>query len=272
MIGLLRADWRKMLHRWMARVLLLILIAIIALVFLGISSRARFRADLQRPDGLVVALSLAAAFAAFIWPVLAGSRSGSEYGWGTVRLALTKQSSRIAFSLSGLIVVLLMIGFGLVLVLIVGAIEGSIVAAANKLPAQVQQPGVNVSEVIVKMFFGTWYASAFYAVLAYVAGVVFRSASAGIGVGIGFAVAQAAVTGIFTALGDLWKSVAEHLPSAYTTALTSQLANELVTGGPIGRTTVGTASISTSLIALAIYFAVLLAVMLAIVQQRDVTS
>jgi len=42
--------------------------------------------------------------------------------------------------------------------------------------------------VVVKMFFGAWYVSAFYVVLAYAAGAIFRSAAAGIGIGIGFAV------------------------------------------------------------------------------------
>jgi hypothetical protein len=272
MIGLLLADWRKMRHRWMPRILLVILLAIVVLIFFGISSRGRFSDVVAMPDGLVVALSLAAGFAAFIWPVLAGSWAGGEYGWGTVRMALTRRPSRIEFSLSGLILVLLTVGFGLLLVLIVGAIAGSIFAAADHLSAPPSPPGASASAVIVKLFFGAWYTSAFYAVLAYTAGVVFRSAPAGIGLGIGFAVAQAAVSGIFTALGDPWKSIAQHFPDAYTTALTSRLANELLVAGPFARVEPGAAAITTSVIALAIYFAVLLAAMLAVVSQRDVTS
>jgi len=272
MIGLLRADWRKLRHRWMPRILLLILVAIVALIFFGISSRARFRSDLVMPDGLVVALSLGAAFAAFIWPVLPGSWAGGEYVWGTVRMVLTRRPSRIAFSSSGLIVILLTVGVGLLLVLIVGAIAGSIIGAADHVSAPFQSPGTNATEVIVKMFFGAWYTSAFYAVLAYTAGVVFRSAPAGIGIGIGFAVAQGAVSGIFTALGNPWKSIAEHFPDAYTTALTSRLANELVVGGPSARVAPGAASITASIVGLAIYLAILLAIMLAVVQRRDVTS
>jgi ABC-2 type transport system permease protein len=273
-IGLLRADWRKMRHRWMPRILLIILLAVVVLIFFGVSSspRARFRSDLVPPDGLVVALSLAAGFAAFIWPVLAGSWAGSEYGWGTVRMALTRQPSRIGFSLSGLIMILLVIGVALLLVLGVGALAGSIVAGIRHASASPAPPGSSATEVVLKMFFAAWYTSSFYAVLAYTAGAVFRSAPAGIGLGIGFAVAQAAVSGIFTALGDPWKTFALHFPDAYTTALTSGVSNELVSGGPFGRVAPGAASISTSIIALAIYFAVLLAVMLTIVRQRDVTS
>lgn len=272
MMGLVRADWRKMRHRWMPRVLVLILLVIVALVLLGISSRGRFRADLVPPNGLVVALSLAAAFAAFIWPVLGGSWSGGEYGWGTVRMVLTRQPSRIAFTISGLIVVLLVVGLGLVFVLALGAIGGTIVAAASHASAAVAPPGSNATEVVIKMFFAAWYASAFYAVLAYAAGAVFRSAPAGIGIGIGFAVAQAAVSGIFSALGDPWTSIAQHLPDAYTSGLTSRLEHELVTSGPMSRVGPDTASITASIVGLAIYLVILIAVMLAAVYQRDVTA
>ena len=272
MIGLLRADFRKLLHRWMPRILLLILVAIVALVFFGISSRARFRSDLMPPDGLVVALSLGASFAAFIWPVLAGSWAGGEYGWGTVRMALTRQPSRVQFSLSGLIVIVLTVGFGLLLVMLTGAVAGTIVAGATHASAAAAPAGSSAGQVVIKLFLAAWYTSAFYAVLAYVCGVVFRSAPAGIGVGIGFAVAQGAVSAIFSALGDPWQSIAQHFPDAYTTALTTRLANELIIRGPLARVSPTAASIPTSILGIAIYLAVLLAVMLTAVQRRDVTA
>jgi hypothetical protein len=272
MIGLLGADWRKLRHRWMPRILILILLAIIALVFFGISSRPRFRADLALPDGLVVALSLGAGFAAFIWPVLAGSWAGGEYGWGTIRLALTRQPSRIAFSLSGLIVVLLTAGFCLILVLGVGAIAGSVIGTANHITPAAAPPGTSTTAVIVKMFFAAWYTSAFYVTLAYTAGVVFRSAPAGIGIGIGSAVAQSAINAIFSALGDPWKSIALHFPDAYTTALTARIANELISSGPVGRVSPTAASIQESIVGIAVYLIILLAAMLAFVRQRDITS
>lgn len=272
MIALLAADWLKMRHRWMPRVLILILLAIVVLVFFGISSRGRNISALVLPDGLVIALSLAAGFAAFLWPVLAGSWAGNEYGWGTVRMVLTRRPNRLEFSLSGLVIVLLVVGLALLLVTVVGAIMGEIVGAVHS-GVKAATGTSNAGSVIVQMFFAAWYTSAFYAVLAYTAGAVFRSAPAGIGIGIGFAVAQAAVSGIFSALGDPWQSIAQHFPDAYTTGLTGKIARELVTTGPFARdTTTSQPSITASIIALAIYLAVLLAVMLGSVYRRDVTS
>jgi hypothetical protein len=273
MTGLLRADWRKLRQRWMPRVLLLILVLLVALVFLSISSRGRFRSDLAMPAGLIVSLSLGAAFAAFIWPVLAGSWSGSEYSWGTIRLALTRQPSRVEFTLSGLIMVFLTIGLGLCLVLGTGAVAGSAFSAANHVSAPSAPPGSSASAVVLKLFFAVWYTSAFYATLAYAGGVVFRSAAAGIGIGIGFGVAQSAVSAIFIGLGDPWKEVALHFPNAYTTALTSRLANEFVTRGvDFGRVSSGAPSITVSMVGVAIYIAALIAIMLAVVRQRDIAT
>jgi hypothetical protein len=271
MIPLLLADWRKLRQRWMPRILLLILMVLIALIFFGISSRGRNRPDLVLPDGLVAALSLGAGFAAFLWPVLAGSWSGGEYGWGTVRMVLARRPNRVEFALSGLTIILLTIGFGLCLVLAAGAIAGSLVAAVTNTSAAPSN-GASASEIVIKLFFAAWYTSAFYAVLAYAAGSIFRSAPAGIGIGIGFSVAQAAVSGIFTALGDPWKSIALHFPSAYTTALTSRLAHELMTSGPIGRIDADSPGVPASIVGLAVYFAVVLAAMLIVVYRRDVTT
>jgi hypothetical protein len=272
MIALLRADWRKLRHRWMPRILLILLIALVALVFFSISSRARYRSDLILPDGLIIALSLGAGFAGFIWPVLAGSWSGSEYSWGTVRLALTRRPSRIRFNLSGLLVVLLTIGIGLCLILATGAVAGALVGVATHLAAAPTPPGSNPTEVILKLFFAVWLTSAFYAALAYAAGAVFRSAPAGIGVGIGFGVAQSAVSAIFNALGDPWQSIALHFPSAYASSLTSRLANELVVTGPFAHVSSNAASIPASIVGLAIYIAIVVAFMLAAVRQRDITT
>ena len=227
MISLLRADWRKLHHRWMPRILILILLVLVALIFFAISHRARFQPDLPLPNGFVVALSLAAGFARFLWPVLAGSWAGGEYSWGTMRITLTRLPSRVAFSLSGLIMVLLTVVVGLLLVLVVGAIAGSIAGAANH-TASISPPGANAPEVIVKLFHAACLTSSFYAVLAYTAGVVFQSVPAGVGIGIGFSVAQSATLAIFTALGDPWKTIAEHFPDAYSESLTSRLASELV--------------------------------------------
>jgi hypothetical protein len=271
MTGLLLADWRKLRHRWMPRILLVILIALTALIFLGISSRARNRDYLVPPDGLIIALALGAGFAAFIWPVLAGSWSGGEYGWGTVRMLLARRPNRVEFTLSGLIAVVLTIGIGLCLILLTGVVAGSLVAAATGASAAASSTGASAGEVVVKLFFAARYTSAFYAVLAYAAGAVFRSAPAGIGIGIGFSVAQTAVSAIFMALGDPWKSIAYHFPNAYTTALTSRLANAYIASGPFGRVQSDAASITASIIGLAIYLAVMVGVMLVVVQRRDVT-
>jgi hypothetical protein len=271
MISLLRADWRKLRHRWMPRILILILLVLVALIFFAVSRRARFQGDLSLPDGFIVALSLAGGFAPFIWPVLAGSWGGGEYGWGTMRVTLTRMPSRIAFSVSGLLMVLFTLIGTLVLVLGVGAIAGSIVGGTSSGTVLPGPAGANATEVIIKMFLAVALTSSFYAVLAYTAGVVFRSVPAGVGIGIGFSVAQSVVLAIFTGLGDPWKAIAQHFPDAYAEGLTTRVANELVIGGPFSRISSTAAGIPQAIIGLAIYIGVLLAVMLSFVRYRDIS-
>src|SRR5579872_2313727 len=152
MISLLRADWRKLSHRWMPRVLTIIMLALIALIFLSVSGRARYRSELVNPDGLVFALSLAAAFAAFIWGILAGNWSGSEYSWGTIRLVLTRKPSRAEFTLSGYVTILLTVAFALVIVVLLGAIGGWIVGAATNTTVAPAATSDDPTVVVIKMF------------------------------------------------------------------------------------------------------------------------
>ena len=270
MIGLLRADWRKLRHRWMPRILLLILIGLVTLIFALLTTHGHNRNHMALPGGFVAALDLVAGFAPFIWPVLAGSWAGGEYSWGTIRVVLTRQPSRMAVALSGLIVVVATVVVGVILAVVVAAIVASTLGAGNT--AAPTPNGVNATAVIIKLFLAACFTSSFYVVLAYTAGTVFRSVPAGIGIGIGFSVAQSITAGIFTALGDPWRSIAQHFPDGYAEALTSRVGTELVRTGPFGRGTSSSASIPEALIGLAVYIAILLGVTLFVVRMRDVTA
>ena len=192
----------------------------------------------------------------------------TPYPRGGVR----RQPSRIAFCLSGLIMVVIALGIGLVLVVVLGTVEGAIIGSVNHVSAAAPPAGTDSTVVVIKMFLAAMYAGAFYVVLAYAAGSVFRSSPAGVGIGIGFAVAQTVARGIFTALGDPWASIASHFPDSYSTALTSRIGNELLVGGPMGSTASDAVGVPIAILGLTVYIAVLLAVTLTVIQTRDVSS
>src|SRR5436305_14653890 len=128
MSGLMLAEWLKLRNRWMPRIIVLILLGINALIFWGTATNNKNRVDLLFPRGLVAALFFAALFSAFLWPVLGGSWSGNEYGWGTIRMLLSRRPDRIEMVVAALAVLLLGVAAGLIAVLILATIEGVIIS------------------------------------------------------------------------------------------------------------------------------------------------
>jgi ABC-type transport system involved in multi-copper enzyme maturation permease subunit len=271
--GLLAADFLKLRKRIMPRVLLLILLAIIALVFFG-QSRSGTQRNLQDvflPNGLLLGLLYASVFAPFLVPILAGSWAGSEYGWGTIRTILSRRPNRSQFVLSGVAVLLVASAIALVTTLLLAAAGGGL-ASTLLHDRAARAPGLTGSYwgVLVELFLSAWLVLAFYAVLAYSAGTLFRSGAVGIGVGIGLTLADLILTGIFTGLGGTWRDIARHFPGVYTRSLPVQIASHHLSS--IGTPGSDLPGVGESVVALAVYTLVPLAIALVLVRYRDVTA
>jgi len=271
MNSLMAMELIKLRHRMMPRILLLLLVAIVALLFWALGTRAA-RVDVFLPRGLLFALSIAVSAYSFLAPVIGGSWGGGEYGWGTIRLVLSRRPNRIAFSTAQYLILVGAIGVGLLFVVATGAVGGAIVAqvTGNNLT---DTTGLDAGFIwtAIKTFLAAWYSSSFYVLLAFTAAVVFRSSGAGIGFGIGLNVAETIVRGIFTALGDPWKVIADHLPDAYVSALPGEVAASDVHGRLTG---VGPNSpnATIALIGTSVYIAILLIILYYTVTNRDVTA
>lgn len=272
MTYLLAAEWIKLRKRWMPRIIVIIMLAIIALIFWGIGTSSSQRINLFMPRGWVIALYMAASFAPFIWPVLGGSWAGSEYSWGTVRLVLSRRPDRVRWLAAALIVLILAALVALLLTLVLGALAGAVVAFFTGNPAfdTIKLPS-SYPGIAFKMFLATWYILAFFLVLSYTLGTIFRSGAVGIGGGIGISVAQLVISGIFNGLGGRWKEFAAHLPYAYTSGLPDRLISEGTSNNFIG-SLLEKPSIPECIIGLAVYMVILLAIAVAVVRTRDVTS
>lgn len=269
---LLAAEWLKVRKRWMPRVLILIMMALLALIFWGIGTSSTQRSDLFIPRGWLVALVLSASVASFLWPILAGSWAGNEYSWGTIRTVLSHRPNRPQFVLAGISAVAIVVGISLVAAILLGTVAGTIIAVLTG-NSIVDTTGLDAGfvAVLVKTFFACWYALTFYTVLAYAAGTVFRSGAVGIGVGIGIIVAEIVVRGILVALGGTWRTISDHFPTVYANALTVRVSNEGLRD-KINTVSTSQPGVGASVVALAIYIAVPLIVALVLVQRRDVTS
>lgn len=272
MSRLLAAEWLKVRKRWMPRVLVLIMVALVALIFWGIATSSTQRANLFIPRGWLISLVLSTGITSFLWPILAGSWAGNEYSWGTIRTVLSHRPDRPQFLFAGILAVLSIVGIALITSMLVGTVAGAIAAVATSNNV-VDTSGLDTDfiGILLRTFFACWYALAFYVVVAYTAGTIFRSGAVGIGVGIGIIVAELVTRGILDALGGSWRSVADHFPTVYTNALVARVSNDGLKNNfnNVGSSQPG---VVESLIALGIYIAVPLIVAVVLIRTRDVTS
>jgi ABC-2 type transport system permease protein len=274
MIGLMRFEWLKLRKRWMARIILLLVIGLTILAFWAQATRTLDRPNLLLPRGWLAVLSYCSFFAPFFWPVLGGSWGGSEYGWGTIRMILTRRPFRIQYFLGALIVLLAGLALAIFILLVIGTVASIIMAAltGNSVFISSVWSGTFLG-ILVKGFAAAWYVSAFFVVIAYSAAVLFRSTAVGIGLGIGSTLAEIVLTGIFAALGGTWNTIAQHFPFIYARDMITQVVHAgLVTGSNLATTEPGAPSATQSIIALAIYGGIMLALSMAVIRRRDVTA
>lgn len=274
MTAYLSFEWLKFTKRWMPRVILLLVVALIALAFWGQGARATDPGNVFLPRAWLSALIFCSFFAPFFWPVLGGSWAGNEYGWGTIRMILTRRPHRIEHVLAALTILLIGLAIALVVVLVVATAAGFVVTLARGDSSIT--PGILTASflaTLVKGYLAAWYVAGFYLLLAYAAATIFRSAAVGIGIGIGSTLAQFILRGIFAALGGVWDTIARHFPVIYTNDLTTQVVKSgLIPGSNMASVDPSAPSAGQSVLAIAIYAAILLALTLIAVRTRDVTA
>jgi hypothetical protein len=274
MTAYLSFEWLKIEKRWMPRVILLLLLGLLAIFFWGQGSRLENQANMFFPRAWLAALYGASFCAPFFWPVLGGSWPGNEYGWGTIRLALTRRPSRIQHVLAALAVLVVGLAIALVAVLALGTAAGVIVGLTTGHGAVIS--GVLSASFIAtaaKTFLAAWFIAAFYLILAYTTGVIFRSAPVGIGIGLGSTLAQFALIPIFRSLGGVWNTVAQHFPIMYAEDLVQNVAaSGFAHGTSLAVVSPSDPSISSSILALGFFMVGLVAAMLITVKTRDVVD
>jgi hypothetical protein len=269
MLQLLAAEWLKMRKRWLPRVLVLLMLALVALTFWTTDTN---QLNLILPRAWLAALYFCATFSLVLWPILGGSWTGNEYACGTVRLILSRRPNRMHWVLAAVIILVIVAGLVVLATLIVGTIAGIVIAGLTHhsifLTAGLQ-PAYGL--ILLKSVGATWYVIAFYTLFAYAAGSIARSAAVGVAVGLGFTLAQLIVAGILEGLGGIWREIALHFPYAYTSAVIGRLATAGATSGSV-RIASGTPSTGASVLGIAIYLVLLLTSTLYLVRHRDITS
>lgn len=274
MTAYLSFEWLKLSRRWMPRIILLMMLGLLAIFFWGQGTRVNDQPNLILPRGWLTALLFGSFFAPFFWPVLGGSWAGNEYGWGTIRMVLTRRPFRLQQVAAALTILLVALGLALLVILVVGSAAGFLVSlfiGSSTFTSSVF--GGDFLATLGKGFLSAWYVGAFYLILAYAAATIFRSAAVGIGFGIGATLAQVVLRGIFVALGGTWRDIANHFPVIYTNDLTRQVvASQMAPGTGFSTVDPAVPGVTESVLAIAVYIAILLAATVVAVRNRDVTA
>ncbi len=206
--------------------------------------------------------------------MLGGSWPGNEYGWGSIRVILSRRPQRVLHVLASLVVLLIGVAIALLVALIVGSLAGAITSVLTGHPTVTSGVLTDAFAVTVaKTFLVTWYGASFILVLSFASGTVFRSAPAGIGIGVGATLAQFLAFGILEGQSGFWKTVADHLPLQYVENLTQNVAAPgFLPHTALGTVGAGTPGTMESILALGIMMLALLVATCLVVHKRDITA
>jgi ABC-2 type transport system permease protein len=240
MFPLLRTELFHIIRRPMARVLLLILAALVVVLYVLLwsavkqapeSIKASDIADLTRMIELNSVpsrgITLVQEIATLLAVVIGASAIATEFGWGTIRTILPRASSRGAFlsakllTLLAYVVVLVVVGFAF------AVISSLFVAAIGNLSTAVSGDyTVRALEAMVKAV----YVSLPYMAVAFAVALWARSSGAGIGVGLGLYFLDGIITSLVGLAGGPFKHVGDVLPQANVRAIMRTLDPTASTG------------------------------------------
>src|SRR5579864_2555498 len=163
MSALFAGEWIKLRRRWMPRVLVLLMLVILGLLFWGTATQKAQRVDLIMPYAWISSMAFAAFVAPFLWPVLGGSWAGNEYGWGTIRMILSRRPSRSQFVLAGLLILAAFVAVSLVITVLFSCLAGAVIAlvTGHSVFNSSEFNGAFVG-TFFKEFAACWYVLLFY--------------------------------------------------------------------------------------------------------------
>ena len=232
------------------------------------------REAMQTGLTLPYSLGFSLGFSYLLWImliiILAGSAMGVEYGWGTLRMALTKGTGRWQFFAGKILAIVLMGTTGLVIV--AAAVSISSLIAALTLPA----PGDGAAladagedRLEVALTFGRLLGKVLYVFLPYImlalfCAVLTSSAATAIAITLTYRVVEWAFVPILVTFFDWFQNIADYLPG---TNVSIWLGPEF----PLGNTS-EEASVLRAFLVLTAYLVILGAATFALFQRRDIAG
>ncbi len=233
-------------------------------------NREAMRMALMFPNSIGFSLWLSQLLWVIVSIILAASAMGVEYGWGTLRMVLTKGTGRWQFFTGKILALALMAVAGLVIVAATVSI-GSLIAALT-LPAPID--GATLADagedrLEAALTFGRLLGMLLYAFLPYMmlalcSAVLTSSAATAIAITLTYYVVERAFVPLLVRFLDWFQAIADYLP---VTNVSIWLGPEFSLGG-----TDEQASILRAFLVLAAYIVILGAATFALFQRRDIAG
>ncbi|MGZ6265574.1 MAG: hypothetical protein ACXWN4_01525 [Candidatus Limnocylindrales bacterium] len=220
---LVLAGVRKLRTRTATLVGLLIALVLVAIEFIAVGATYRSSTIpaeqkttydwlLTFPSAYDAVLSLVFGFGGLIALIYVAAVSGTEWSWGTLRVAVARGESRSRYVLATFASISIVLLIGVLACFAAGVVSAIVGAALAGLPLNGLNDGPALSQVALKLA-RCWVAIVGLSAVGYAAAMVARSQMAGIGAVIGFYIGSAFAP-LF--LPDAIKEIFRYLPFSAT--------------------------------------------------------
>ena len=285
MARLIKAELFKLRKRNMTTILLYVMVGILVVLYLVLLAISKVNLPtgtqhaggsiqnlLGLPVALPFALTMLASFGTVLACILAASSIGNEYNWRTIRTILISSESRIKLLAAKLISIIIYVLIGMVIGLIVGFIMSLITTAIGGYEFDFSFATSTYWLDQFVQFWRTFYIMLPYILLAFLFGVVGRSAMPGIAVGVGVFFLEPIISGLMSLAGGWVAQIPDYLIRSNFSVIDS--LNNLP--GRLGNAFLGntsqTLTLTHAFIVLAIYVLLFLVISFYLFRKRDVTS
>ena len=222
------------------------------------------------PLAIPFAMTMLASFGTVLAVVLMASSIGNEYNWRTIRTVLISSESRAKLLVAKLVAAAVYILIGMVIGLAVGFVMSLITTAIGRYKFDFSFATGQYFWDQFLQFWRTFFIMLPYVLMAFLFGIVGRSAMPGIAVGVGVFFLEPIISALMSLAGG-WVS---HIPDYLIRSNFSVIDSLNKLPGGIGGAFSGngqTVSVTHAAVTLAIYIVVFIVIAFYLFRKRDVT-
>jgi ABC-type transport system involved in multi-copper enzyme maturation permease subunit len=192
---------------------------------------------------------------------------GSEYGWGSLKTILTQRPSRLRVFGGKLLALATMLLAAVLILLTVGALSSSLIAAVESKPLDFPAP-LDLAEGIA----GGWLILAVWCLFGVLLGFVFRSVALPVGLGVVWILAiENLISGVADSLLTGLRPLRDLLPATNAGSLVWTLTTQAGDPGDLAPGVTDAVTGTRATITLVLYLALFVAAGASLLRRQDVT-